>query len=706
MSGPRLRPTHHGSRASARRSAAPVPPGKDAARRERRAPLAYPGPPVHPQRPVQRRREYGRFRRLRKRSNPLKFSLRVVPWAVALAAGLVTAGTAAAVQAAPAPPSPNTPQAARALAAKAADAVVASRPRYLHASAEDAFVQHPVISSGAIQYVPYDRTYKNLPVVGGDFVLVTDSGGQAKYASVAQQRAIGNLSITPKLGTAEAEAVARGQLPTVSGVEGTRLVVFALDGAPRLAWESTVVGADAEGPSRLSVDVDAINGTVLHTQEHVVHGDGTGAWNGPSPVHLDTTGSGGSFSMTDPTTRNLSCQDYSGGRVFTGPDDLWGNGDATSKETGCVDGLFDAQTEVKMLKDWLGRNGMDGNGGAWPIRIGLNQQNAFYDGSQVAIGFNTKKQWISSLDVVAHEMGHGIDDHTPGGISRGNTQEFVADTFGTMTEWYANEPAPYDTPDYTIGETINLTGNGPIRYMYDPSKAGHPNCYSSSLPSAEVHAAAGPGNHWFYLLAEGTSPTDGQPASPTCNNSTVTGIGIQKTAKIMYNAMLMKTSASSYLKYRTWTLQAAKNLFPNSCTEFNTVRAAWAATSGVIGQHGTAEPAHAGTWSARLGGHGTTRTDTLSQSVSVPSGCHAKLTFWLHIDTRETTGSTVYDKLTVQVGSSTVATFSNLNAATGYVQKSYDVSSLAGQTVTVKFTGTEDYSLQTSFVVDDTALTL
>jgi hypothetical protein len=96
----------------------------------------------------------------------------------------------------------------------------------------------------------------------------------------------------------------------------------------------------------------------------------------------------------------------------------------------------------------------------------------------------------------------------------------------------------------------------------------------------------------------------------------------------------------------------------------------------------------------------------LSQSVAVPAGCHATLSFWLHIDTRETTTRTQYDRLTVQVGSSTVATFSNLNAAAGYAQKSFDVSSVAGQTVVVKFTGTEDISLQTSFVVDDTALTV
>ena len=110
---------------------------------------------------------------------------------------------------------------------------------------------------------------------------------------------------------------------------------------------------------------------------------------------------------------------------------------------------------------------------------------------------------------IAHEFGHGVDDTTPGGISGGGTQEFVGDTFGAATEWFANNPA--DAPDYLVGEEINLVGQGPIRNMYNPSAVGDPNCYSSSIPSTEVHAAAGPGNHWFYLLARGHQP-DQRPA--------------------------------------------------------------------------------------------------------------------------------------------------------------------------------------------------
>ncbi len=749
------------------------------------------------------------------------------------AMAVVSALTRAAA-AAPSTP-PPAPAAARALAAQKASQLVAGRPAYLKASADESFTQGNVVSAGATQYVPYTRAYRGLPVVGGDFVLALNNSGQLVTTSVAQARPIGAVGTTPTVTKAAAEATAKAQLRTVTAVEGSQLVVNALGAAPRLAWESTVDGTGADGVSRLTVDVDAVTGAVLHTQEHVLRGTGTAAWDGPNPVTLATTQSGSTFSMRDPVTTNLSCQNATGNVTFSGPDDVWGNGNATNRETGCVDALFVAQTEVKMLSQWLGRNGMDGNGGAWPIRVGLADVNAFYDGTQVQVGHNNANQWIGSMDVVGHEMGHGVDDHTPGSISGGGTQEFVADTFGAATEWFANEPSPFDVPDFTVGEQVNLVGSGPIRVMYNPSQVGDPNCYSSSIPSAEVHAAAGPGDHWFYLLAEGTNPTNGQPTSPTCNGSSVTGLGIQNAIKIMYNAMLLKTTSSSYLRYRTWTLQAAKNLFPGSCTEFNTVKAAWDAVSvpaqsgdptcttgstlalvnpgnqtGTVGvatsvslsasggtapytftatglpaglsinsstgvisgtpttaatstvtatvtdnaspTHGTAsqtftwtinpvgtgcatgqklvnpgfesgtapwsatagvlgntsgQTAHSGSQYAWLDGYGRTHTDTLSQSVTLPAGCSSfTVSFWLHIDTAETTTVTPFDTLTVKINGATLVTYSNLNRASGYSQKSFNVSATGGQTITLLFTGTEDSSLQTSFVIDDTALTV
>ncbi len=143
---------------------------------------------------------------------------------------------------------------------------------------------------------------------------------------------------------------------------------------------------------------------------------------------------------------------------------------------------------------------------------------------------------------------------------------------------------------------------------------------------------------------------------------------------------------------------------------FESGAGSWTASSGVI-TNDTGEAARTGSYKAWLNGYGSAHTDTLAQTVTVPAGCtSANLSFYLHVDTAETTTSTAYDTLKAQVLDSsgtvlsTLATYSNLNAASGYTQRSFNLASYAGQTVTIKFTGTEGSTLQTSFVVDDTAL--
>ncbi|HEX5771981.1 MAG TPA: S8 family peptidase, partial [Nocardioidaceae bacterium] len=151
---------------------------------------------------------------------------------------------------------------------------------------------------------------------------------------------------------------------------------------------------------------------------------------------------------------------------------------------------------------------------------------------------------------------------------------------------------------------------------------------------------------------------------------------------------------------------ASGNLLGNPGFESgNTV---WSATSGVI-TSSTGRPARSGSWKAWLNGYGSSHTDTLSQSASISStATSATLSFYLRIDSAETTASTVYDTLRVQViadgVTTTLATYSNLNENTSYLQKSFNLNSYRGKTVTVRFTGTEDSSAQTSFVIDDTAL--
>jgi putative Ig domain-containing protein len=136
---------------------------------------------------------------------------------------------------------------------------------------------------------------------------------------------------------------------------------------------------------------------------------------------------------------------------------------------------------------------------------------------------------------------------------------------------------------------------------------------------------------------------------------------------------------------------------------FESGTANWTASTGVINTDGAYS--RTGSGYAWLDGYGSAHTDSLSQTVSVPAGCSSvTFSFYVYISTNEVTTRYAYDTLAVKAGGSTLATYSNLDATSGYVQKSFTLSGAAGSSVTISFTGTEDSSLATSFLIDDTAL--
>jgi subtilisin family serine protease len=144
---------------------------------------------------------------------------------------------------------------------------------------------------------------------------------------------------------------------------------------------------------------------------------------------------------------------------------------------------------------------------------------------------------------------------------------------------------------------------------------------------------------------------------------------------------------------------------------FESGNVTWVATAGVI-TNSTQQTPRTGSWYAWLDGYGTTHTDTLYQQITPSaSATSVTLSFWLKITTAETTTTTAFDRLQVQVRNSsntvltTLATYSNLNKTTGYVLKTFDLTAFKGQTIRIYFLGTEDSSLQTSFVIDDTSCT-
>jgi hypothetical protein len=134
--------------------------------------------------------------------------------------------------------------------------------------------------------------------------------------------------------------------------------------------------------------------------------------------------------------------------------------------------------------------------------------------------------------------------------------------------------------------------------------------------------------------------------------------------------------------------------------------APWTTSTGVVSNTSDGAPAHSGSWFAWLDGYGKTHTDTVTQTVTIPSGCTVSLSYWLYISTQES-GTHAYDTLTVALNGTTVASYSNANATGGvYKQFTVNASAYAGKSVTLTFTGKEDASLATSFLVDDTGISL
>jgi hypothetical protein len=279
---------------------------------------------------------------------------------------------------------------------------------------------------------------------------------------------------------------------------------------------------------------------------------------------------------------------------------------------------------------------------------------------------------------------------TGGGLTHTATVALTVTTAGTPAFTIAAAPTAVSIAKGSAGSsTISTTVSGGFNSAISLSATGQPSGVTVAFSPTSI-AAPGSGSSTMTITVAST-------ATAGTSTITVTGTG----GGLTHTATVALTVTGG-----TVTQLLGNPGFENGSSS----PAPWTVTAGVI-DSSTGEPAHSGTWKAWLNGYGTTHTDSILQTVTIPSTVTtATLAFWLHIDTAETTTTTAFDTLKVQIRNtsgtvlSTLATYSNLNHNTGYAQKSFDVSSFKGQTVQVFLVGTEDSSLQTSFVVDDFTL--
>lgn len=520
---------------------------------------------------------------------------------LALASGAAFAGKA------------DSPAAGRALGLLDAHGAAVQR------NAADKFsVRDVVVDANGTEHVRMDRTYRGLPVIGGD-VVVHSRNGAFKSASLTLKSAQ-RPNLDARISADDATLAAGADFGTgFDGVRAAGKVIYARNMSPRLAYEVVFTGTKKDQtPTEMHYFVDASNGRILDKWD-MVHtakpgGGGTG---GGTPavgtgrtllygnVALNTASSGGTFYLTDTTRGNGSTWDAKGAAyntaasratLFSGDaDNTWGNNTTSDRATVAADAHFGVATTFDYYRNTFGRSGIfnDGKGVKSYVHVGRNWANAAWYANAMYYGdAGGSILPLVAVDIAGHEMSHGVTQATSGlaySNDSGGLNEATSDIFGTMVEFYANNAN--DPADYKIGEEIYASNPGEteaIRYMFKPSAADNGasyDCYpAGGLGGVDPHYSSGPANHFFYLLAEGTVSPAGFNYSVSqlvCNGSTAfNGIGRDAAQQIWYRALdVYFTSSTTYPQARAHTLAAAVDLFGAGSTEVQAVARAWSAVN-------------------------------------------------------------------------------------------------------------------------------
>ena len=512
----------------------------------------------------------------------------------------------------------SSPAAARAQALLQSGSV-----RMLKRDAADRFVARDVVAGHkGNQHVRFSRTYRGLPVIGGDFVVHSRNGVVDSVTQTLDTTS--RPTIVPSIGRRQAIAKAGTHFDALSRKSrGAQLVVYARgDITPVLAYDVRLAGFKTDQtPTDMHYIVDAHSGQLLdqwddihtagpgrdpRTCDSAASGTGTGLYVGQ--VDLGTAQCRNRYQLSDPSrgggrTTNMSNRRIGLGTAFVDSDNVWGTGTNTSSQTVAVDAHYGVSMTWDYFQQVHGRNGIadDGAGALSRVHFGRNYANAFWDDDCFCMTFGdgngSSVTPLVELDVAGHEMSHGVTSRTANLIYSGESgglNEATSDIFGAMVEQFANNPS--DAPDYLIGELVfrqdpSLPYQTALRYMFKPSLDGlSADCWSPEVGGMDVHYNSGVANHFFYLLAEGAVVPEGWGAGTgadlasedmVCNGDTsLAGIGHEAAGDIWYLALTgYMVEDTDYAGARVATLNAATDLYGATSPEYAAVAATWSAVS-------------------------------------------------------------------------------------------------------------------------------
>ena len=340
--------------------------------------------------------------------------------------------------------------------------------------------------------------------------------------------------------------------------------------------------------------VDAMSGKILFVDARLYHTAATGASKYSGTVAFQTGHVGASYYLHD-STRGHGIFTYNlNSSTSTAAYQQWIGASTTWTVNGGIDAHWAVSRAYDYWKNVRNRLSYDNLNGALIAytNLGANYDNAYWDGSAMNFGSgsglaNGGYDAFVALDVVAHEMAHGVCQETAGLVynaESGAMNEAFSDIWGSVIENYA-DPHEVDVvakSTWLVGEEIS--GGSGLRSMKSPKDHGNPDTYlgtdwadasSSCFPSGNndycgVHNNSGVLNHWFYLIAAGDGGTNDNAQS-----FQVPGIGISDAAKIAYATELALIPTSEYADCRDASIAGATTLFGACSIQVEAVTRAW-----------------------------------------------------------------------------------------------------------------------------------
>ena len=403
---------------------------------------------------------------------------------------------------------------------------------------------------------------------------------------------------TVKLTPANARAIVEREL----GSAGQWVVELMIDPANGRYFYKV---ENRRSDSRWFYWIDAADGRKLKKYDGIHTGSGTGVKG--DIKQLDTTFQGGVYLLQSGDNRQATYdagqaqqQRFLPGTLFTDPDDIWDTpGTASPGHPAAVDAHYYANVTDDFYQATFSRDSLDDAGMQMvsSVHYKRNYNNAFWNGSQVTYGDGDSpdfRAFSGGLDVVAHELTHGVTEFTSGLIYQnesGALNESFSDIIGNTTEFYAaaNGLDPAGAPDWLVAEEVDLrTDAAPgFRNMSDPQEDSDPDHYSELFTGTDdsggVHTNSAISNHAYYLLVNGGKNagcdnvgSGGHTHTADCD-VTVTAIGLADAAQIFYAGFTSLPENATIANARFATVAAAEAVYGAGSHQLASTNAAWQA---------------------------------------------------------------------------------------------------------------------------------